>query len=62
MTEKVTGNAQPGACVDVLPRCSLKVVLENALRFVGSIFAEENSLQEPNMYGEQSSLRVNFFV
>ena len=27
VTEKVTGNAQPGACVDVLPRCSLKVVL-----------------------------------
>ena len=22
VTEKVTGNAQPGACVDVLPRCS----------------------------------------
>ena len=22
MTEKETGNAQPGACVDVLPRCS----------------------------------------
>ena len=21
MTEKGTGNAQPGACVDVLPRC-----------------------------------------
>ena len=21
MTEKETGNAQPGACVDVLPRC-----------------------------------------
>ena len=23
MTEKETGNAQPGACVDVLPRCWL---------------------------------------
>ena len=23
VTEKVTGNAQPGACVDVFPRCSL---------------------------------------
>ena len=23
MTEKETGSAQPGACVDVLPRCSL---------------------------------------
>ena len=25
MTEKETGNVQPGACVDVLPRCSNEV-------------------------------------
>ena len=29
VTEKLTGNAQPGACVDVLPRCchDLSVIL-----------------------------------
>ena len=25
MTEKETGNAQPGVCVDVLPRCWLQL-------------------------------------
>ena len=27
MTEKETGNAQPGACVDVLPQCWLALAL-----------------------------------
>ena len=27
VTEKETGNAQPGACVDVLPRCSPRVAI-----------------------------------
>ena len=26
VTEKETGNAQPGACVDVLPRCLRKAI------------------------------------
>ena len=28
MIEKETGNAQPGACVDVLPRCSFSVTVQ----------------------------------
>ena len=32
MTEKETGNAQPGACVDVLPRCSKYVTKRGRLQ------------------------------
>ena len=31
VTEKVTGNAQPGECVDVLPRCSLQLLTRSPI-------------------------------
>ena len=43
MTEKETGNAQPGGCVDVLPRCYHELDGADEL-FVGNVRALMNEV------------------
>ena len=57
MTEKETGNAQPGACVDVLPRCSRvrvchqarELILTNFLTVFSLVYPEEGSIAETSV-------------
>ena len=53
MTEKETGNAQPGACVDVLPRCLCRPIGKGFLRRFGL---------ETGMVFEGTKECVNVFI
>ena len=61
VTEKETGNAQPGACVDVLLRCCLKVtwLLCNHALLTNTDWAIQPKYFRTNLLRYQSSTPLN---